>query len=329
MDPETDAIINPDQPGAESFLSDLISDAKPAPAEADGEANLKPGADGQPPKAEGEPKPEAAKPEPDAQPEVTAPAVDPAVKTYEYNGRQYTASQLIELGVLDDVLQTARQFPTIQKKYQTLLEKEKGVAEPGAPGSQTVPAQAEAPTGEAIHRAYQPEVQRMVQSGYIEPEAYEAFPLLTTSLMYHRDMIYDMHRAMQVLVQREITRGEGDEKTVFRNYLDGLCGKVAGQGDHFKLLADDSIKQDFYKYLGTLRIPAKEVDEAFVRRQWAAFNSEAMLEAASSAASGATKEAADRKRRAKGEGGAPRGAAPSAAPKGSDIELIDSFLVGQ
>jgi hypothetical protein len=326
-DPETDAIINPDQPGAESFLSDLISDAQPAPAEAEVEADPTPGADGQPPKVEGEPKTEAAKPEPEAKPAGTEPVADPAVKTYEYNGRQYTANQLIELGVLDDVLQTARQFPTIQKKYQTLLEKEKGVAEPGAPGSQTVEAPA-APTGEAIHRAYLPEVQRMVQAGYVEPEAYEAFPLLTTSLMYHRDMLYDMHRAMQVLVQREVDRGKGDEKSQFLNYLDGLCGKVSGQGEHFKLLADDSIKQDFYKYLGTLRIPASEVDEAFVRRQWAAFNSEAMLEAASSAASGATKEAADRKRRAKGEGGAPRGSTPAPARKGSDTELIDSFLEG-
>ena len=332
MDPETDAIINPDQPGAESFVSDLLADVVPAPPEVSKpEADPKPGVDGQPPKVEGEPKTEpAAKPEGEAaagEGEGVA-KVDPAVKTYEYDGRQYTVNQLIELGVLEDVLQTARQFPTIQKKYLTLLEREKGVTEPGAPGTQTVaPQQAAPPTGEAIHNAYAPEVQRMVQAGYVEPEAYEAFPLLTTSLMYHRDLLYDMHRAMQVLVQQEVSRRSTGEVAQFRNYLDGLCMKVSGQGDHFKLLGDDATKKGFYEYLATLDILANKVDEPFIRRQWAAYNAEAMLEAATTAVSGERTAADDRKRKAKGEGGAPRGPVPPKAT-GSDAELLDSFLDG-
>ena len=324
MAPETE--VNNDNPESDQFLSDLLSDAEPGEGDvAAPEADPKP-AEGQPAVA-AEPKPEDGKPEGDAklepEPKVAPEpgAADALPKTWEYRGKQYTLDQMVELGILDDVVQTARQFPTIQTKYQSLLE-EKTTPQAAAPGE---PAPA-APTGDQILQAYTPVMQDMAANGYIEPEAYEVFPKLVSALMFHRDLLYDVRNTVVSMMQNENARSEVSQRESALNHVGGLCDKVSGEGEHFTILKDDKVRRGFYEYLGTLNVPIKQVDENFIRKQWVAYNADPMLEAVRLAASGQRVADVKTRRDAKGEGGGVRPASAKPAPKGTDAELIDSFL---
>jgi len=322
MEPEPSQ--NDNNPEGVQFLDELLG--KAVPGEGD---SLNPLADpeledkGQP---EPEPKPEVKKPEveavPTPEPEV-APKSVPEVKTWEYRGKQYTLDQLVELGVLDDVIQTARQFPTIQTKYQSLLEEK---AAPAAPGVSAPAPAPQGPSGDQILQAYTPEVQKMADAGYIEPEAFEVFPKLVSALMFHRDLLYDVRNAVASIMQSENVRTENSQKESMLNYVGGLCDKVAGEGEHFSILKDGEIRKGFYGYLGTLNVPINQVTEDFIRKQWVAYNADPMLEAVRLASSGQREADAKTRRNAKGEGGGVRPAPSKPAPAGTDQELIESFL---
>jgi len=318
-------------PDGDQFLGELLTDAVPGEGDSlNPPTDLDPG-EGQPPdKVEGEPKLEDKKPDIEAKPEP-GPDVEPklateptATKTWEYKGKQYTLDQMVELGVLDDVIQTARQFPTIQTKYQTLLE---GKAAPGAaaPAGDQPPAP-QAPSGDQILQAYTPVMQDMADKGYIEPEAYEVFPKLVSALMYHRDLLYDVRNAVSAMIQSENSRSEVSQNEQAKTYVNGLCDKVSGEGEHFALLKDEKVRKDFYEYLGTLNVLIKQVDDNFIRKQWVAYNSDPMLEAVRLAASEQKGTEAKTRRNAKGEGGGVRPAPAKAVPASADQELIESFL---
>ena len=309
-------------PEGEQFLDELMRDALPGEGEvAEPEADLEVDG-GQPAK---EPVVADKKPEEGAEP-ATVPEVTPKAdgpKTYEYKGKQYTLDQMVELGVLEDALQTARQFPTIQTKYQSLLE-EKATTPAPQPGQQA--PQPTGPSGDQILQAYAPVVQEMANQGYIEPEVFEVFPKLATALMFHRDLLYDVRNAVAAMVQTENARAEVTQKDSALNYVGGLCDKVAEGGEHFTILKDGEVRKGFYQYLGSLNVPIKQVDEDFIRRQWVAYNSDPMLEAVRLAASGRKEADVRNRRNAKGEGGGVRPGGQKPAAVSADQDLIKSFL---
>jgi hypothetical protein len=319
MEPEPSTLET--NPEGEQFLDDLMSDALPGEGDAaDPGANLE-GDQGQPVK---EPEPAAEKPKdgvaPATVPEAAPKSDEP--KTYEYKGKQYTLDQMVELGVLEDALQTARQFPTIQTKYQSLLE-EKATPQAPQPGQQA-PAPT-GPTGDQILQSYAPIVQDMANQGYIEPEVFEVFPKLATALMFHRDLLYDVRNAVAAMMHTENARAEVSQKDAALNYVGGLCDKVSGEGEHFTLLKDGEVRKGFYQYLGSLNVQISKVDEDFIRSQWVAYNSGPMLEAVKLAASGQKAADVRSRRNAKGEGGGVRPTGPKPAAN-TDQDLITSFL---
>jgi hypothetical protein len=315
------------------LISDLLDGYMP-PADGD---EPSPGAN--PPADEGQPagEPKAgeeAKPEGEGEQksegdggETPDPAVAPKleVKTYEYRGRQYSVDQLVELGVLEDVLQTARQFPTIQTKYQQLLEQRRE----GQP-TQQPQQQPQQPgfTPEQVAATYVPIAEKVAEAGYIEREAVEAFPRLCSALMQHRDLLYDVRQAVALIMQHGIQNEEVSQKAMFRNYMDTTCDRISGEGDHYAPIKDPQVRQGFYEYLATLSIPAKEVNEDFLKRQWIAYNSEAVLEAARSSAGDRKAQDVKSRRNAAGEGGGPRPAPKPKTEKTVDTDMLDSFLDG-
>jgi hypothetical protein len=335
-DSPQDQVIN--QEVDNTLIGELLDGYMPKP-EGEGDPNKAnpPEGEGQPPQAtepkpgeEVKPKEGEAKPEGEGEPAKPAVQPKPEFKTYEYRGKQYTIEQLVELGMLEDVLQTARQFPTIQTKYQQLLEERRLAPQPG-PGQPAQPQgqpQPQRVTAEQVLAAYTPVMEAVANEGYIEKEAVEAFPRLCSALMQHRDLLYDVRQAVAMIMQHGIQRQEVDTRTSFLNYLDGLCEKVGGQGDHYAPIKDADIRKGFYEYLATLSIPANEVSEDFVKRQWVAYNHEAMLEAAKTSAIDLKAKDVKNRRNAAGEGGGPRPAAPAKADKTNDNVLIDSFLDG-
>jgi hypothetical protein len=334
---EVKPIIAPEETAA--HITDLLADSTPPVDNTDPDLGANLSDDGTP-KKEPEPgkeKPGEAEPtKPAGEPagEPAAPVIEPpkppdaAVKTYEYRGKQYTVEQLVDLGVLEDALQTARQFPTIQGKYQQLLEQTKLGGAP-ADGSGQQPAQPAQVTAEQILTAYAPVMEQSAKAGYIEKEAYEAFPRLVSALMYHRDLLYDVRQAVTSLMQNAVQAEGVSKRSAFLNFLDSTCDKVAGEGEHFALIKDQKVRKGFYEYLTSLDTPVSAVNDEFIRRQWVAYNSEAVLEAARSNAT--TKKAADEeaRRNAAGEGGGVRPAGPGkVAAKTQDATLLDSFLEG-
>lgn len=311
------------------LLADYVPpmDDEPNPNEADPQVDDKgqPEPDREPEldkkELEGEREPEPGEAEPVKQP-------DAAVKTWEYRGKQYTLEQMQELGILDDVIQTARQFPTIQTKYQKLLEERT----PQAPGQAAAPQQAtpaqQGPSGEQILAAYTPEMERMAGAGYIEEEAYQAFPRLISSLMFHRDLIYDVRDAVAAMMRQNEEQTVKGQRSTFITELDGMCGRISGEDEHFKLMADREVRDGFYKYLGTLNVPINEVDEEFVKRQWIAYNSAAVLEAINQTANERREKNEIKRRNAKGESSTAKPAPAGRVDKTFDTKLIDSFLDG-
>lgn len=310
-------------PEDDQFLSALLDGAAPGEDEIlDPEADPQ-AVEGQP-DGKQEPKADDGKPEDKVDPEP-APAVQPPAtdaKTWEYRGKQYTLEQMVELGILDDVIQTARQFPTIQTKYQSLLE-EKTTAP--APGDQA-PAEPTGPSGDQILTAYTPVVEDMANKGYIEPEVMEVFPKLATALMFHRDLLYDVRSTVAAMLQNANAQAEVTQKDAVKNYVGGLCDKVAGEGDHFATLRDQKVRDGFFEYLGTLNVPVKQVNDDFIRKQWVAYNADPMLEAVRQAAAGQKVADSKTRRNARGEGGGVRPAPSKQAPTSVDQAMIESFL---
>lgn len=307
-------------------LSDILSEALPGEGDSlNPPADPEPGEGGQPEVA-AEPKPGEGKPEDGGEPQP-APEAAPKLaaaepKTYEYKGKQYTLEQMVELGILDDVVQTARQFPTIQTKYQSLLEEKIVTPAPGDAAAQ----QPQGPTGDQILQAYTPVMQDMANNGYIEPEAYEVFPKLVSALMFHRDLLYDVRNTVMAMVQNASATQETSQRGAALNYVNGICDKVAGEEEHFALLRDTEARKGFYEYLGTLNYPIDKIDDEFVRKQWLAYNSGPMLEAVRLAAGGQKATDSKIRRNAKGEGSGVRPAPAKVEPKTADAELIASFM---
>ncbi len=323
--PEVQPEITPEETMA--HIGDLLDGT--TPAEEDVDPNLEanpPEDDGTPkeePKPEGEGKPEGGEPKPEVTPEGDGKVITPVAKTYEYRGKQYTLDQMAELGILDDVIQTARQFPVIQSKYQQILER--GVPQTADQTRQEAPR---GPSAEQIVSAYAPVAEKLAIEGHIEKEAYEAFPRLVSGALFLRDLVFDLRQTVAIMVQREVERDGTSQKTTFLNMVDNTSDRIAAQGGHFELLKDPEVRKGFYGYLATLNIPANEVDEACIKRQWIAYNSEPILEAIHQTVNDRKVQSEKVKRNATGEGGGPRPTPPAKVQKTATVEHIDSLLEG-
>lgn len=117
----------------------------------------------------------------------------PPAKRYKIGDREITEEEFNNLET------TAKQLPTLQKKYLETLEKQTTTptattAKPPAPAAPPVITQAQ------IRQAFMPMLQKVVELGYIEADFAEAYPDVGVGLMFFRSTIEEMDRKLGLVV---------------------------------------------------------------------------------------------------------------------------------
>lgn len=275
------------------------------------------------PELEAKPEPE---PEPQPEPELKPEPAKDEPKLYKYRGKEYTAEQLIAQGLLEDALTSAEQMPHYQKKYETLLEQQRATPPEAA---QAQPQAAPRITPEQVVSHYTPIAEQAVNEGWIEPEMVTVFPKFTTNMMYFRDVILQLQNMVGVLAGREQQRDLSGMKERVDNFIDNTCVSLAGKAKHFELLKDDAVRSGFREHLYKMDPKVEAVNEDFIKTQWLAYNSDALLEALR-VTNTQTKTDQDNKRRmAQGESAAsPRATTPTVDPTHIDTLLEGDFPSG-
>jgi hypothetical protein len=248
----------------------------------------------------------------------------PEVKVYKYRGKEYTVEQMVELGVLEDALTSAEQLPHLQTKYLETLETIKG----GAAKTEDAAAPAAGPTPAELQNHYAAEIKKVAEAGYLDPDFADAFPASAASMIFHRDLLYDVRNAVAQLLQQNKVTAKKTEGEQANQLINGLCDKVAGDGDYYTTLGDGDARGKFIEYLVELNPFMSQINESFIRRQWIAFNGDTVLAAVSGANVKAAAKSADKRRLAAGEGGAPRNAANN-EPAHEPGDIIDSLIAGE
>jgi hypothetical protein len=267
-------------------------------------------------------------PEPEPEPEPEPVKVEPRV--YKYRGKEYTADQLIEQGLLEDALTSAEQMPHYQKKYETLLEQQRAQVEPAAQPQQVQPQQPQV-TPEQIMAHYTPVAEAVINEGWIEPEMMTVFPKFTTNMMYFRDLIGKINYAVGVLAAREQQRDVAGTKDRVDSFIKSTCldlaskAKADPKAKHYEPLGDDAVRDGFVEHLYKLDPKVGDVNEDYIKSQWLAYNSDALLEALSNINSQNQNEIESKRRMAVGESASsPR----AASKKKEEPSHIDTLIEG-
>lgn len=269
-----------------------------------------------------------------AREEAKAPAAkaDPATVRVKVRGQEYTLQQLAELGMLKDLATVYEQYPHLQQKYQSLLEKQTRPAETKEVEKPAAPKQV---TASDILQVYSPRavkrIQELIEQKLIEDDINDAYPktllLKVANDLFLTDMIFEIRQALaEALVRLEEGRQEKHaEATNFA--LENRLNEVAEQGKEYEALNTPKTRQEFKHYLRQLQPLMRQVfgDDGvkFLSRQFIAFNAEAISEAAKAN----SKKAPTDKVKAKGEsgGGGPR-VSHREEPKSVMDRLIDTRL---
>lgn len=223
--------------------------------------------------------------------EITVPAgKKPAKeKTYEVNGKKYTAAELQALE------QTAEQFKAAQKQ-NFKLSQELEELKKATPPATTQPAQPPAPqiTDERIAQVYdqfaEERLKELVAKNLVENDMAEAWPrtfkTMIGQLRFAYDLVFEHQEKIEKLVNYlSATEKERSNQIVqgkFDKHLDNL---VASDARLYAGLKDNKVRDAFAKYLieelgATLEQVTGEKAQDFLAKQWVAFNAPAIIEAA-------------------------------------------------
>lgn len=223
-------------------------------------------------------------------------------KTYEIEGKAYTKEQLEEAGLLDRIIQTARQFVPLQKKYVEVLEQQK--AQPAAPAQ----VQEEKPvpqiTNLAIARAYDEVAKTIIddllQNNLLDEDLSEAYSRSIKTFAGQLRYIADEHFQLKEIVNRAVgrleatiaylnqTKNQTEGNLVHTEYNKQLDGLVAKDAKLYAGLKDPTIRANFTKFLVDevqANVGQTTGDKApvFLAKQWVAFNATHIMDAAQTA----------------------------------------------
>lgn len=290
-----------------------------------------------------EPPAKATKPDPTADAGATAqleatgeePSETPTAQTpeperkYKVRGREYTLAELTgKPELFEAIITTAEQFPHIQrlrdqerKEYMQLIEKLAGGAQPQGQPQQTVPTPAQ------FRAAYEPRVQDLVKTGYIEEQAAELMPNFVAQGIALADRLVQVETALANITQFVGQTRQGQQEQSAEQQLDGFADSLAAKGDLFKPLADKTERRGFYEFLARDVNPQlSSINEEFMARMYVAYKKDELAEAVRQAQQ-QTKVVAETKRRhSVGEGGAPR--APQTQMTDLERELREMEAAG-
>lgn len=224
-----------------------------------------------------------------AKPEVKAPAEKE--EKWKIDGEDLTLPQIIERGLIRKLITTAQQFPTVQRKYQELLERHAGkeVAKPADVDKPVVPPP---PTPEQIKSAYAPMLQEMVEAGHMEADFAEAYPQHAVELMYYRDVIESHEEKIRNLmewVKSEVgVRNARTAQGMMDKSIDAVAAKVDEKGAPdpiFQGLKTPATRAEFVKWLrDDLDPKVGSLTPENMERYWLAFNAKDILDFSKKAA---------------------------------------------
>lgn len=199
--------------------------------------------------------------------EVPVEATAPPVKTSE---------ELLEEN-------QARQVAHFQKLYEEKVKELEELKAKAPPVEPVAAVQApKPPTPEEIRRHYEPEVERVVEQGYMSREFVDDYPNDVAQLLYHRDILYNAVKKVEELSQWASNTVGQQRNTAAESNLNSLMDKVAEKGVHFQPLKDLEVRKAFRGYLDQVN-PMCNADnvEEVISQQYLAFNHQAVLAALS------------------------------------------------
>jgi hypothetical protein len=200
------------------------------------------------------------------------PDKTPAKRTIKVNGKDVALTD----EQIRNALTTAAQFPTIQQKYQELLERSTQLPAKETPAA-APPARI---TQDQIRQTYLPMLKERIEQGYMEADFGDAYINVATGMMYYADVIEGMAEKLNWAIswidaEREMRNAREVDKRL-QTALDTVAEKPAKL---YHGLRNKETRGEFVEWL------RKEVDPKvsmispeYIDKQWVAFNAASVLE---------------------------------------------------
>ena len=277
---------------------------------------------------------------PDAKVETVAPK-----KFKLWTGREITAAELAtNPELVEDIIQTANQFPNLQRKHVEMLEAlaKQATAKPdGKPAERpTTEPEPKALTVEEAREDFvkqmQPLVGTLVERGLLTQDTVDVNPDLATLAAYlirqdqrrqafeaevnkaWKDLFVPMFKAAEEAYGSQQQR-EKDVK------LETRLTALASSHSALKPLGDTEVRSSYIRHLReTVKAEDEAMDDRFLMGQFLAFQADPMLQALATVAEARDKQATRDTKRATGDGGGP---AKTKVP-GKNADIKDLFSGG-
>jgi hypothetical protein len=218
------------------------------------------------------------------------------VKKYDIDGRLYTKEELEDAGLIDRVIQTARQMPTVQRRYAELLKER----EAAAARTEEAPAAPSVITNLAIAKTYD-DIARIIANDLIankllDEELGEIYPRAVLTMIgqmrFAFDEIFQQKDMLRTAIQRlESTiawlnagKAQVEGQAVAAEFNRQLDALVAKDAKLFGALKDRSVRDAFTRFLvneleATVEQCTGRRAEIYLSKQWIAHNAEVIMEA--------------------------------------------------
>jgi hypothetical protein len=233
-------------------------------------------------------------------------------KTYEVNGKPYTLAELQNLE------QTAQQFKALQQKHFKTIEELEAAKKvvPAAP-PQPQPLQI---TDEKIAQVYDQfadqRVKELLAGKLIEEDLAEAWPRTLKTMIGQLRFAFDLLFEQQERIAKMEAQRQAEDQTRQSDLIEGRWRRVVNDlvdsdGKLYAGLKEQKVRDAFRTYLveelhATQEQALGEKAPDFLRKQWVAFNSSTILDAAKNGTADKVKR--QDKRFVVGESGGVRGA---------------------
>ena len=277
---------------------------------------------------------------PDAKVETVAPK-----KFKLWTGREITAAELAtNPELVEDIIQTANQFPNLQRKHVEMLEAlaKQTTAKPDGKPAERPPTEPEPKAmsideaREAFVKEMTPKVGILVERGLLTQDTVDVNPDLATLAAYliqqdQRRQAFEaeVNKAwvnLFVPMFKAAEEAYGSQQQREKDVkLETRLTALASSHSALKPLGDTEVRSSYIRHLReTVKAEDEAMDDRFLSGQFLAFQADPMLQALATVAEARDKQATRDTKRATGDGGGP---AKTKAP-GKNADIKDLFSGG-
>lgn len=255
------------------------------------------------------------------------------VRKYKVKGEELSLAEIAKRGMLEAIITSADQLPALTRKHQELLERVADKAVEKQPEKQPEAAPVQIPQAQ-IREHFMPMLKAAVEAGYIEPDFAEAYPDMSTGLMYYRTAMQEMNEKLaQVItwIGAEVKlRNARQVKFSLDSAIDAVAAKSEGdKGDKiFAGLKNPEIREAFTNWLRTDVDPkVGSLTPENIERFWLAFNANDLLNFTKEAAAKVETPPVSR-RKAMGDGSPSRPGVPETPKEPSLLDRMSEMRLG-